>query len=481
MRIVAIYKTWDGGEFVDASLASIYDHVENIVMVHSELSWLGERGNTVKQAAVEWCNQFDKAGKIHHINVELTSQEEQYAAGLDFISKHRLGDVVMVVDADEVWEGQYIENARMQISDNPKYPAYRCNMHTYIKSPFYRVNPPYGSPMAFFREPNHLTLYPRGHKAPAMQLSDVWMHHFTAVRETREAVERKIRQSCLADKSNEQIVPDWMTKVYDRLPAGQNLHYFVRHQQKWLKVEKITEFELPPAMLKAKLISQWWVPTPPPPPPVDEVALAHAAVMNEAARIHDVAKRHAFVFDSGHSCADFFDVDKRMGSEEFSLLKKHVKPEQDVIEVGCYTGLNLIGLARLGHTGNMTAVDFVQGAIDWLKGNWPSSAPVLTAICREFPNFFDGHKHDVAICFDVLEHQRNQGQFLEAVSEILNPDGVALILVPARKEYYDCGHVGFFPDAECLRNVLDYVFDVEECYELASCNKLFALCRKRKQ
>lgn len=474
MKIVALYKTFDGSEFVDASLASIYNHVDHIVMVHSDVSWLGERGNTVRQPAMAWCSEHDKDGKVEHLEVLVRSQEDQYAAGITFIERHKLGDLIMVVDADEVWEDQYIENAKRQIHDHP-FAAYRCNMHTYLRSPFYRVAPPYGSPTVFLREFKYLTTSPRGCKAPARQLADVWMHHFTAVRQSREDVARKIRQSCAADKGGDRVVAGWMEKVYDQLPAGENLHYFEKWRHVWKRVEKITMAELPPAMQKAKLLPQWWTAQP------KRVELPHDEVMAEAAKIRDVAKRHAFVFDSGHSVDDFFDVEKRMKSEEFGLLRKYVKPEQDVIEIGCYTGLNLIGMAREGHRGQLAGVDFVKGAIDWLQRNWPSTANPVLAICREFPNFFDNYENEVdtAILFDVLEHQRNAGQFLEGVSRVLKPAGTALVLVPKGAEYYDVGHVGFFPNCETLRNVLDYVFDVEECYELMSCNKIFAVCRKR--
>ena len=199
--------------------------------------------------------------------------------------------------------------------------------------------------------------------------------------------------------------------------------------------------------------------------------------MNDAAQIRDVAARHAYVFDHGLCSPDFFDVEKRMASEEFGLLRKHVRPDADVIEVGCFTGLNLIGLAREGHTGRLVGQDFVKGAIDWMLANKGDAN--IQGYCEEFPNYIPNEWYDTAICFDVLEHQRNQGKFLEGVLDALRSGGTALVLVPARKEYYDCGHVGFFPDCECLRNVLDYVFEVEECYELASCNKIFAVCRKR--
>jgi hypothetical protein len=256
MKLVALYKTWDGGEFVDASLASIYPHVDAIVMVHSEFSWLGEFGNTVRPLAMEWCQQHDKAGKVHHVNVDCPNQEAQYAAGIDFIDRYKLGDVVMVVDADEIWEAVYIENAKRQIADHP-YPAYRSNMHTYLKTPFYRVTPPYGSPTVFLREPKFLTQSPRAHRAPAKQLSDVWMHHYTYVRESREAVERKLHQSASAD-GGEVVVQNWMTDVYDKLPEGHALHAFCRWRAVWNRIEKITYSDMPPAIRTAKLLPLWF-------------------------------------------------------------------------------------------------------------------------------------------------------------------------------------------------------------------------------
>lgn len=256
MKIAAIYKTFDGGEFVDASLASIYENVDSIVMVHSNTSWLGERGNTVRERALRWCNEHDDAGKVHHIDVELTNQEAQYAAGIEYLGRHKIPcDVVMAIDADEVWEDRYIERARQQMTDNPSI-AYRSNMHTYLKNPFFRVDPPFGEPTIFLRDPRWLIKSPRGCHAPSRVFDNVWMHHYTYVRETREAVERKLHQSCQADK-NETVVQDWMASVYDRLPEGKNLHGFVRWREVWNHVNKVWWCDLPPAMRDAELLKLW--------------------------------------------------------------------------------------------------------------------------------------------------------------------------------------------------------------------------------
>lgn len=255
-KLVALYKTFDGGEFVDASLASIYNNVDAIVMVHSRVSWLGERGNTVRPAALSWCAKNDKQGKVHNVVCELKTQEEQYALGLEYISKHKIPfDAIMAVDADEIWEDQYIEIAKRHIHDRP-HPAYRTNMHTYLKNPFFQVDPPYGSPTVFFRDPGYLLKSPRGCRAPSKHLHDVWMHHYTYVRESRGDVERKLRQSCLAD-GDEKIVKDWMIDVYDKMPEGQNLHAFERWRKVWGKIKKVWKSDVPEATRNAKMLCMW--------------------------------------------------------------------------------------------------------------------------------------------------------------------------------------------------------------------------------
>ncbi len=200
--------------------------------------------------------------------------------------------------------------------------------------------------------------------------------------------------------------------------------------------------------------------------------------MQEAAKIRDVAARHAYVFDNGLCSPDFFDVEKRMASEEFRLLRERIATDRDVLEIGCFTGLNLIGLVRTDQSGELAGIDFVGGALQWCQQQRESIAIHLTH--DTYPGSFIGNGPvDAVICFDVLEHQFNVGDFIQSVSNIMRKNAYAYFLVPIGREYFDCGHVAFFPDAECLHNVLDYVFDVEELFELKTCRKLFASCKLR--
>jgi len=199
--------------------------------------------------------------------------------------------------------------------------------------------------------------------------------------------------------------------------------------------------------------------------------------MAEAAKIKDVAARHTYVFEHGLTDRGYYDLAARMDSLEFELLCDYVSPTDDVLEVGCLTGLNLLGLAKRGLGGTLTGIDFVEPAISWLRNTAQEHGITVRAICGEF---CDAKlvPCDSLICFDVIEHQLDMGRFLRRVHALLlPPDGRVVFLVPEGRHYHDCGHVAWFPDVECLRNVLEYFFHVDRL-ELLPTNKFFTVCSR---
>jgi cyclopropane fatty-acyl-phospholipid synthase-like methyltransferase len=201
-------------------------------------------------------------------------------------------------------------------------------------------------------------------------------------------------------------------------------------------------------------------------------------IMRTAATIADVAARHAWVFDNGASDQDFFDLPKRVQSNEFWKLLEHVGPDDSVFEIGCLTGLNLLGLATANRGRSLVGIDFVGSAVQWML----EKAVTLGVDDRVSGciGTFDSRRiktTDRVICFDVLEHQLDVGAFLTAVKSCLRTtESEALFLVPEGAHYNDCGHVAWFPNPDCLRNVLEYFFDVHEI-EVLPCHKIFAACR----
>ena len=252
MQIVALYKTFDGEEWIGASLASIYDHVDKIVMVHGRRSWTGEEDNRVKPVVAQWRQWRDTQNKIIEIDTDETTQELQYAAAFGTLDRLR-PDIVWIVDCDEVWAEPEIMEMRRGLADAEIFPAYRASMQTYVKLPFYRVAPPYGEPMTFFRDWSWLAKSPRGNKAPSRPLEGAWFHHFTYVRRDWTAVERKLRGSCAADRG-EQIVANWKEAVWDRLPYSvTQLHAFQRWRAKWDHIKPIWLGDIPEAARETAL------------------------------------------------------------------------------------------------------------------------------------------------------------------------------------------------------------------------------------
>lgn len=254
MRIVALYKTFDGEEFIAASLASIYDQVDAIVMVHSDLSWTGDLGNTVEPVARAWAKQHDTAEKIHHVHGDWVTQEEQYAAGLEYIDQSGLPmDLLMLIDADEVWDADALLLAITKISNTRQnYLAFRTQMHTYLKSPLFRVTPAWGTPVVFLKEPSLVLESARAWEAePHTLLGGVWFHHFTYVRQTAERVRQKILRSCVGDGDTKETVLDldrWCREKWDTMPAARGLHPFASQVEAWEGVEVIGPEQLPEAM-----------------------------------------------------------------------------------------------------------------------------------------------------------------------------------------------------------------------------------------
>ncbi len=249
MKVIAVYKTFDGDEFVEASLRSIYEHVDAIVMVHSSTGWTGCTGNTVRPVAEAWRERNDYADKLYHVDVDVKTQEDQYLAGVDFIQRQGWDyDLLMLVDVDEVWDDEQLQRALSIIEqDAQRHVGYQVQMHIYVKSIFYRIAPMQGTPIAFLRDPAPLFAGARAWNVESKQLlTGVHFHHFTLVRRSAEAIRRKVEQSCAGD-DEEQIVDLnwWFAEKWDKLPAAKNLHPFKGRDDFWEGVECVWLDDLP--------------------------------------------------------------------------------------------------------------------------------------------------------------------------------------------------------------------------------------------
>jgi len=264
MKIIALYKTFDGDEFIEASLASIYEHVDKIVMVHSATGWTGEKGNTVRPIAEGWRELNDYVGKLHHVDVDVATQDEQYRAGVQYILQQGWEyDLLMLVDADEVWDDAQLQKAIETIrADDKRHVGYQVHMEVYLKSIFYRVTPRQGTPIAFLRDPAPLFAGARAWNVESKMLLDVHFHHFTFVRRSAAAVRRKIEQSCAGDDAEHTIDLDrWFAEKWDELPFAKKLHPFAGRGDFWPAVERVWLDSLPATVrTNAAIVSRFLPP-----------------------------------------------------------------------------------------------------------------------------------------------------------------------------------------------------------------------------
>jgi hypothetical protein len=250
MRITALYKIWRGKEFLIPSIKSIYNHVDKIVFVSSDIGWNGNTGNNTFEVVEKYKNENDSYNKIEIIVFDTPSQEEQYDIGMKYIEKNVECDWVLLIDSDEVWDEIAWSNAKDWIFDKSKsINGFRCYMHTYIKDVKYRVSDEghtQVAPVVFIRKSVGM-LGIRGNATPGLSLmNNVFVHHFALVRDTIDEVFLKMRTSIVGDKHPYQLVDldKWKREVWDNIP-GVAYHYYEMCSGVWNRTIEINNNELP--------------------------------------------------------------------------------------------------------------------------------------------------------------------------------------------------------------------------------------------
>jgi len=263
MKIVGLCKTYSGHEFVTAAIEELYGFLDKMVFVHSEISWTGQIGNTVKPVIKEWEKENDKDSKIIHLHSNVKSQEEQYKLGYEYIVNVLKPDWIMLFDTDEVWDYMNLNIARKLLKDCVEYNSIASVMHTYLKSPLYRVFPPeYCEPTVFVRPILPYLMGIRGNKVMPRLRSNMFFHHFTYVRDNEQDVFDKIQTSLLGDREDvPQInlvdIEKWKKEKWDNILTAKDLHTTKAYESSWKECRKISVGELPFSCRNLPIVKKW--------------------------------------------------------------------------------------------------------------------------------------------------------------------------------------------------------------------------------
>lgn len=264
-KVVALCKTFGGTEFVEAAIEALYDFVDRFVFVNSTRNWLGEPGvNTVLPVINTWAMAHDQKGKIIPINGDWAAQREQYEVGYEFITKNLKCDWVLMFDTDEVWDYSNLDVAAREMRQSPEYNALGAYMHTYIKSPFYRVTPPeMCKPTVLIRPIFQRVIGIRGNGVRPRKVPDnLFFHHFTYVRYREADVMKKVQTTLMGDRED---VPScalvdmerWKEKKWDKLPKAMNFHTTKGFEPSWHKIRVVSERELPSTVRDKRILKEY--------------------------------------------------------------------------------------------------------------------------------------------------------------------------------------------------------------------------------
>jgi hypothetical protein len=247
--IIALYKTYRGGEWFEASLESIKENVAGIVVVTSEEPW-----SKHIDALPENCLAPLKRFMARHpeVRVEIVtmkgrhSQRDQYAEGM-----RRVTDAfgpsygVLIIDSDEVWEDHTLRILRTAMTLDPKALYFRSRVHNYIKFPWWRISPqePH-RPVVGLKNSQVPYIHGRFCRAPdnTYRDLDISYHHFPLVRREESEIMHKLLNTSTEDGPCHQ---DWIERVWNNLPAGKNIHPAISYERCWKKVEEVEPKSLP--------------------------------------------------------------------------------------------------------------------------------------------------------------------------------------------------------------------------------------------
>jgi len=260
MKIVALYKVWSGEEWLKPSVESIIDHVEKVVLLYSNVSWIGGTGNPSMGVIKDLTNKYP--GKVIALRKDESNQLKHCEYGFQYIKSNIPCDYVQLIDSDEVWDNKEYEKAKEFLIKKPGYHTYRTQMYTYIKKATYRVDPLEGLKPVCFVDSKIPTLgnQPRACNLPTTTMPDVYCHHFVFVRTTFNQVLEKLVQSHVSEKQLYQQMDKWIPEVWNKLPNynrimfRDGLHPAIGFGASWRNLKVISAKELPTILERYKYI-----------------------------------------------------------------------------------------------------------------------------------------------------------------------------------------------------------------------------------
>lgn len=267
--IIGLCKTNSCNEFIEAILFNLLAcKCDKIVFVHSDKNWLNQESpDDLKDIIKEWKAKYDKGNQIIQLEYvsENPNQAEQYHLGYRYIKENfPTCEWIYIFDSDEYIDDTNWDRLIKYAKDYWSYNSIATNMYTYIKSPFFRVEPSeFCKPTIFIRPVRESLQHIRGNGLfPKIIPEDLYIHHFTYVRKNEEDVFKKIWTSLQGDRDDvpqTQLVDMdfWVKEKWNKLPFCKDLHTTKHFEKSWHSIKNITLNELPKFLHNTHIIKQY--------------------------------------------------------------------------------------------------------------------------------------------------------------------------------------------------------------------------------
>lgn len=143
--------------------------------------------------------------------------------------------------------------------------------------------------------------------------------------------------------------------------------------------------------------------------------------------------------------------------QAYYLAKPYIKG--DLLELGCGEGRGVEQLSELADS--YIGIDKIQEVIDVLKAKYPS-LQFEQAVFPPFQNLED-NSFDSIVSFQVIEHVKEDANYLKEIHRVLKPGGLAVLTTPNIKKTLSRNpwHVREYTAVELTELASKYFSDVE--------------------
>jgi hypothetical protein len=216
----AVYVVFDDDRWLSASLQSIYDECDVILILIANAPWNGPQRST--QSTLQCLTSFpDPQKKIDVVRGNWKSETQQRNEGLRLLNKLGI-QYCLAIDADEVYDPLQLRRMMIFAPCLPEVDCWHISMVTYWKSIRYRVDPPEQFQPIVLIHVGHARFVEhrnaKGDRHAQIPSHVAVMHHLSYARSDEE-VRTKIHSFSHAA----EVKPDWYERVWKGWDADHTL------------------------------------------------------------------------------------------------------------------------------------------------------------------------------------------------------------------------------------------------------------------